>query len=87
MPSNNTQNITKGYTCNTLVYVNYKSGSDTMLEAFDLNKALQILIPESWLEPSETNAKQFMEWLKALKCYKLTYSNYHEALREVSELI
>ena len=87
MPSNNTKNITQGYNCRTLVYVSYKKDSETKLEAFDLNKALQILIPESWLEPSKTNAKQFMEWLKALKCYKLTYSNYKEAIEKASELV
>ncbi|MBT8260635.1 MAG: hypothetical protein KJN82_04920 [Bacteroidia bacterium] len=87
IPSRNTDYIKQGTDSNTLIHINYKPNSKTIIEPFDLNEALQILIPESWLESSKTNAKRFMEWLKQLNCYKLTYSNYKEAINLVSELI
>lgn len=87
LPPNNESYITEGIDCNTLIYVNYKSKSKTTIEPIDVSLALQILIPESWIEPSEQNAKQFINWLKKLKCYKLTYSNYKEAILKVSDLI
>lgn len=86
-PSKNTDGITNGYKCHALVYINYnKDCKTTILENLDLSEALNILIPESWLEPSKENAKRFLEWLQTLRCYKLTYSNNNDAITKFSEL-
>jgi len=87
LPPNNLNDITKGYNCETIVVINYnKNQKDTLLEPIEIAEALNILIPESWLEPSERNAKQFLNWLQKLKCYKLSYSNNNEAINKFSEL-
>lgn len=76
----------KGYPCNTIVRINYESNSETKLETISIAEALDTLIPESWLAPKQENAKQFLNWIKHVRFYELSYSNSEEAIRKFSKL-
>ncbi|WP_353779892.1 hypothetical protein [Winogradskyella sp. 3972H.M.0a.05] len=63
------------YSCNTILWINYRDGEKTNLEIIPKEEVLKFLIPESWLSPKPDNAKRFLDWLETIDCYKITYSN------------
>lgn len=74
------------YPSNTVVMVNYKSESETILEDISVKTMLETLIPESWLSPNPLHARQFLDWLETLNLYKLTYSDTDKVTLKISEL-
>ena len=74
------------YPCNAIILVNYVPKSKISLENLPIKILLETLIPDSWLSPNPYHAKQFLDWLKTLKIYKLTYSDTKSVIEEVSEL-
>ena len=86
LPLNTHTDFLKGYPCKTMLCIQYQKGQPTSLETMPINEALEILIPESWLAPQPKNAKQFLDWIKDVSFYKLTYSNHQEAILKFSEL-
>lgn len=78
--------FSKGYSCNTMLCINYQKDKPTSLELMSINEALEILIPESWVAPQQEHAETFLNWIKEVRFYKLTYSDYKEAILKFSEL-
>ena len=78
--------IQSHFPCYTIVLVNYKKDSDTVLEEITVSKVLQTLIPDSWLSADPKHAEQFLDWLKSVTFYKLTYSNTQSVVKEVNTL-
>jgi hypothetical protein len=76
-----------GYPCKNIVSINYKKDSNTKLETISIAQALNTLIPESWLAPKKYNAQQFLNWIKDVQFYELTYSNSKEAIDLFSNLL
>ena len=76
-----------GYPCSVIVLIEYKKNSKTIIKNISIADALEILIPQSWISPKVSNAKKFMNWLKTISFYKLTYSNSDEAIREFEQLM
>jgi hypothetical protein len=77
----------KGYPCKRIVSINYKADSKTKLESITVAQALNTLIPESWLAPKKKNAQQFLNWIKGVSFYELTYSDSKEAIDLFSSLL
>jgi hypothetical protein len=77
----------KGYPCKNIVRINYIKDSQTKLETISIAKALNTLIPESWLAHKKYNAKQFLNWIKDVQFYELTYSDSKEAIDLFSSLL
>ena len=63
--------------------VNYEKGAETQLESISEQLLLETLIPESWLSPNPRHAEQFLEWLKSVYFYKLTYSDTESVVQTV----
>lgn len=80
------QNDNKLFNCSNIVLVNYIKGSETKLQSVSLEKALNILIPESWISPKTKNAKLFLNWLESIKFYELQYCDFNEAIWEFRKL-
>jgi hypothetical protein len=74
------------YPCKSIIMVNYKSSAETTLENVSIKKALETLIPDSWLSPNPTHAKQILDWLTQVNIYELTYSNTNNAIEEITTL-
>ncbi len=83
-PKNNSN--TNHFPCKTIVYVNYKKNANTKLKTTSIEKALQTLIPDSWISPKPENAKHFLDWLETVSFYELTYSDSDEAIASFSKL-
>lgn len=74
------------FPCRKIVYVKYDAEAKSELKEVASEQILQTLIPESWLSPLASNSKLFLEWLKDLKCFELTYSDNAIAVSEFKKL-
>jgi hypothetical protein len=74
------------YPCHTIVLVNYQSNTDTRLESASIKTVLEMLIPDSWLFPNATHAKQFLDWLQSVNMYSLTYSDTDSVTKTMTRL-
>lgn len=74
------------YPCNHIILVSYEAAVATKLETLPVDQALAILIPESWLSKQNKHAKVFIEWLSAIRFYKLIYSKNEEAVSVIKKL-
>ncbi len=72
--------------CKKIVYVKYDPNAPSRLEKVSTTKILETLIPESWLSPLASNAELFLEWIKYLQCYELTYSDNAVAVSKFNDL-
>ena len=86
VPSKSYSHFLKGYPCKSILCINYQEGEPVTLESMPINEALEVLIPESWLAPQPERAQQFLDWIKDVSFYKLTYSNHQDAISKFSEL-
>ncbi|WP_299519994.1 hypothetical protein [Winogradskyella sp.] len=74
------------YPCKYIIMVNYCEGADTELEHLSVKNLLETLIPDSWISPNPQDAKQFLDWLKNIYFYRLTYSDTKSAIEEITTL-
>ncbi|MDP5082025.1 MAG: hypothetical protein NWP87_05155, partial [Winogradskyella sp.] len=74
------------YPCKGIVLINYKANAETRLETVSIKTLLETLIPESWLSPNAEHAREFLDWLRTVKYYKLTYSNSKSVSQDISQL-
>jgi len=76
-----------GVPCKALVMVKYDSSVDFQMVKLEADEALTHLIPDSWIHPSEANARKFVQWFTGLEHYRLTYSNNEKMVSAVNELL
>ena len=81
------QGYLKGYSCKTIISINYEKEAKTSLETISIADALNILIPESWLAPKQKSAQLFLDWIKDVQFYQLTYSDSEEAIKVFSNVL
>ncbi|WP_147269482.1 phosphoenolpyruvate carboxykinase (ATP) [Winogradskyella arenosi] len=74
------------YPCKAMVLVNYKADSETQLEETSIKVLLETIIEDSWISPNPIHAEQFLNWLKSIKLYRLTYSNTDSVNETVATL-
>lgn len=77
---------TNSYPCQSIILVNYKNEAETALENVTVKTILETIIPDSWISPNPTHAKQFLDWLASVDFYKLTYSDSKSVTSQLSEL-
>lgn len=76
------------YPCNKLVLVHYCQQPITArLEKIPTSKALESLIPDTWISPQPEHAKAFLEWLPNIKAYELHYHNIEEVIQILEDLL
>ncbi|MEZ4793707.1 MAG: hypothetical protein R2783_09665, partial [Gelidibacter sp.] len=85
-PAKPFRNSQKHFSCHKLVMVNYSSGIKSKLCACAPEKILQTFIPDSWISPNPEYSKLFLNWLKELTFYELTYSDNDFAITKFNEL-
>lgn len=69
-----------------LIFLKYVPNSDLDIKEIAEDKALEQLIPDSWISSIESNAKAFMHWFSELKYYQLTYSDNTKMIDCVSDI-
>lgn len=75
------------YPCHQIVLVHYSQEPiAAKLEPIPMVKALELLIPDTWISPQATHAKAFLDWLSNLKAYELHYHHNIEAIEIMDDL-
>lgn len=74
------------YPCKAIILVNYEAGANTKIAPASIKTILETLIPESWLSHNPMHAKKFLDWLKAVHLYQLTYSDTDSVITELSTI-
>ena len=69
-----------------LVFIKHKKGVEASFKQIKVLKALEYLIPDSWISSNEQNVKSFLDWIEKTPSYQLEYSN-SEDLLEISQKI
>ena len=69
-----------------LVFIKYKKGAATNLELIPTCKALELLIPDSWISPLPQNVPSFLEWIQQIPAYRLEYSDNQEFIDVIERL-
>lgn len=72
--------------CTKIVYVKFHRNITSTIQNIGIEKILETLIPESWISPSDKNAKLFLEWIKELECFELNYSDNEFAVVNIKKL-
>ncbi len=85
-PSTPFKSSHKHFECHKLVMVKYSSDAESQLRECPPEKFLQTFIPDSWISPQPNHSKQFLNWLKDLKFYELTYNYNDFAVAKFKEL-
>lgn len=76
----------KHFKCEKIVLVKYEIDHSPSFKECSSEKILQTLIPDSWISPHIEHSKLFLEWLKDLKFYELTYNTNAFAISKFQEL-
>ncbi|WP_111682136.1 hypothetical protein [Winogradskyella tangerina] len=84
LPCKQPSNIS--YPCKAIVMVNYEKSAETVLESITVKELLETLIPESWISHRPQHSKQFLDWLKSVYFYKLTYSETESVIDKMVSL-
>jgi hypothetical protein len=74
------------FPCKKIVMVNYDANAKSEMKTIRIEQVLETLIPESWLSPLASNSKLFLDWLKEVSCYELTYSDNGIAVSQFKKL-
>ena len=75
-----------GYPAQKLVFVKYQKNQSFIFRKVAKKTALQKLLEETWINPSPAHVTEFFNWFKKAQFYEMSYSNYSDAKRIVSEL-
>ncbi|MCK3685499.1 hypothetical protein [Maribellus sp. YY47] len=73
--------------CIALVFVTYEPNAGVQLSRMPKEVAFQQLIPDSWISPSATNVKGFLQWFDDLPCWKLRYSDNDAMVKTVKKML
>ncbi len=76
-----------GVPCVALVFVKYDMNVDFQMEEMKPEDAFIKLVPDSWIHPSEQNAKRFMVWFSGMNFYQLTYSNNSKMISTIKNML
>ncbi|MBO6881108.1 MULTISPECIES: hypothetical protein [Winogradskyella] len=74
------------YPCKAIIMVNYEADAKTNVEPASIKTILETLIPDSWLSRHPLHAEQFLDWLKTVHLYQLTYSDTDSVITELSTI-
>lgn len=85
-PSSPFKSSQKHFSCHKLVMVKYAKDASSELRECSSEKILKIFIPDSWISPQPEHSKSFLNWLKELTFYELTYSDNEFAIERFKEL-
>ena len=69
-----------------LVFIKHKKGVEVTFKQIKAIKALEYLVPDSWISSNEQNVKSFLDWIEKTPSYQLEYSN-SEDLLQISQKI
>jgi hypothetical protein len=87
LPSNHQLDDTKlVFPIKEIVFIQYDSSVDFMMEKPDIISALKQLLDQAWIAPAQVNAALFFDCIMEISFFRLTYSNNQKAMDAISDL-
>ena len=72
--------------CKAIIEVKYDPETEFSLEPLTPEQAFARLVPDSWINPSSENAKNFINWFTGKKHLRLRYSNNEKMIAAIKSL-
>ncbi len=66
-----------------LIFPEYRPGTDCLMEKLEPSESLKLFTEQSWISGQPAHAAKFLSWFKNLDCYRVTYSDNDEAIRQI----
>ena len=86
LPINNLLNTKSGFKADKFVFINYSHGKPLRFERVRKKEALQILLSETWINPTPSIVAEFFNWFDKTKFFEMEYSKTSDALKIVKKL-
>lgn len=69
-----------------LILIKYCKGASTSLKPIATCKALELIIPDSWISPLSQNVSSFLNWIQEVPTYRLEYSDNEDFINTIDRL-
>jgi hypothetical protein len=69
-----------------LVFMSYAESEPFIFEEIDEREAIQLLLPETWVNPTSENVVQFFTWIEGISFYRLQYAVNQDAITAIDGL-
>ena len=80
-------NKSNSHDCNYIIDVKYGKHLKNNISMSTKGKALQKLLPESWISGSYNNSKKFYQWIHNSNFYELTYNDNKKAIELINNIL
>ena len=79
-------NKPNAHNCNYIIDVKYGKHLKNNISISTKGKALQKLLPESWISEISNNSKKFYQWIHNSNFYELTYNDNKKAIELINNI-
>ena len=79
-------NKPNSHNCNYIIDVKYGKHLKNNISMSTKGKALQKLLPESWISETYNNSKKFYQWIHNSNFYELTYNDNKKAIELINSI-
>lgn len=86
LPVFNVDEHTKGVTVKAFVFVQYSKSEPFNFEEVTKKKALELLLQETWVNPTPELVTAFFEWIGKTYFYRLTYSDNEKMISTIKNI-
>ena len=73
--------------CKTILNVKFGSGLKNEIKLINKGKALEKILPDTWISREIKDAKAFINWVKSSSFYDLSYNDNNEAVKMINEIL
>jgi hypothetical protein len=82
----NCNDIKYGFKVKAFIFVEYSTKDTFVFEEVEKKKALQLLLEQSWINPTREFVESFFKWVEQTSFYRLRYSEDQQALDVVQSI-
>ncbi len=83
---NNKPGSQTSFPVKAFVFVKYSVSEPFVFKEIEKREAIQVLLPETWVNPDPDNVARFFDWFDEISFYSLQYSDYEEAVSAIGLL-
>ena len=73
--------------CNTILNVKFGIGFKNEIKLMNKGKALENILPDTWISGNTKDAKTFINWVKSSTFYDLTYNDNNQAIKMINKIL
>ena len=85
LPANNNELILSNR-CNKVINVKFGPDLKNEIKIVNKGKALEKILPDTWISKDLNHAKSFIDWIKSSSFYDLTYNDNYKMLKMIKDI-